>query len=139
MCASWLSSWVDGPVRNNLIEFVLGSSTLGSSGFIPVPDRVAAFDNDGTLWAEQPMPVQAPFLLAKLVEQVRADPTLADVEPYRSIVSHDPGLPRLWLTVVVGFRPPRGGGCGGRVRTRPGSVCQAGAVGVDGCRCVRSR
>jgi len=81
---------VDGPVRNTLIEFVSTSSEPGSSGFIPASERVAAFDNDGTLWAEQPIPVQAPFLLAKLADQVRADSTLADVEPYRSIVSCDP-------------------------------------------------
>lgn len=90
MGSSWLSSWVDGPVRESLIDFVSASSQSESSGFIPVRDRVAAFDNDGTLWAEQPIPVQAPFLLAKLVDQVRADPALADAEPYRSIVSHDP-------------------------------------------------
>jgi phosphoglycolate phosphatase-like HAD superfamily hydrolase len=51
---------------------------------------VAAFDNDGTLWVEQPMPAQAPFLLNKLVEQVRADPSLGAAEPYRSIVNRDP-------------------------------------------------
>ena len=49
------------------------------------------------------------------------------------------GLPQVWLTVVVGFRPLRGGGCGRRVRTRRVSVCRVGVAGVDGCRCVRSR
>mgnify|MGYP001813676165 FL=1 len=87
-----LHSWADGQVRDSIIDFVAASSTVGSSGFIAPVDRVAAFDNDGTLWVEQPMPVQAPFLLGKLVAEVEADPSLAEVEPYRSIVSRDPAF-----------------------------------------------
>jgi len=88
----WLPSWVDGPVREAIIGFVSDSAKEGSSRFVPSRDRVAAFDNDGTLWVEQPMPAQAPFLLNKLMDQVAADPALADGEPYRSIVDRDPGF-----------------------------------------------
>mgnify|MGYP001819250677 CR=1 FL=1 len=85
-----LPSWQDGPTRSAIVEFVEQSSVEGSGGFVPVAERVAAFDNDGTLWVEQPMPPQAPFLLQKLVAQVEADRGLAEVEPYRSIVTQDP-------------------------------------------------
>ena len=92
MTATWLPSWADGPVRQAILDFVAASSDESSSRFIAPADRVAAFDNDGTLWVEQPMPPQAPFLLNKLVEQVAADPALADDEPYRSIVAKDPAF-----------------------------------------------
>jgi phosphoserine phosphatase len=90
MNAVWLPSWQDGPVRRAILDFVTASTNEDSSGFVPPGERVAAFDNDGTLWVEQPMPPQAPFLLSKLAEQVAADPTLAHEEPYRSIVARDP-------------------------------------------------
>ena len=103
----WLSSWNEGATRDAIVDFVERSSVAGSASFIPPAERVAAFDNDGTLWVEQPMPVQAPFLLNKLVEQVRVTPSLADAEPYRSIVSADPefldGLARQEPEVVETF------------------------------------
>lgn len=85
----WLPSWTDGSVREAIIDFVSRSVDERSPAFVSRYDRIAAFDNDGTLWVEQPMPVQAPFLLGKLVEQVSADPALAEEEPYRSIVDRD--------------------------------------------------
>lgn len=88
----FLKHWVDGPAKASIVEFVTRSATDGSDGFIPAADRVAAFDNDGTLWVEQPAPVQAPFLIAKLVELVRARPELAATEPFRSIVQQDQGF-----------------------------------------------
>jgi len=87
-----LAGWGVGEARDSVVEFVTESAKPGSSGFVPIPDRIAAFDNDGTLWVEQPMPPQAPFLLEKLVEQVRAGSSLAEVEPYRSIVNRDPAF-----------------------------------------------
>ena len=51
-----LPSWNDGPVKRAIVEFVEGSATDGSPGFVAPADRVAAFDNDGTLWVEHPMP-----------------------------------------------------------------------------------
>jgi len=86
----FLPSWTSGTVREATIEFVAASSKAGSSGFVPPAERIAAFDNDGTLWVEQPMPPQAPFLLNKLGAMVQADPSLAEREPFRSIVHRDP-------------------------------------------------
>jgi phosphoglycolate phosphatase-like HAD superfamily hydrolase len=107
MTAVHLPSWRDGPAKWAILDFVERSSNVNTPAFIPQPERIAAFDNDGTLWVEQPMPVQAPFLLAKLVERVRTDPTLADTEPYRSIVDRDPvflaGLARQDPATVEAF------------------------------------
>jgi phosphoglycolate phosphatase-like HAD superfamily hydrolase len=107
MTTTWLPSWTDGPVRHAILDFVTASSDETSPRFVDPADRVAAFDNDGTLWVEQPMPPQAPFLLHKLVEQVTADPSLADEGPYRSIVAKDPeffaGLARQDPDVVAVF------------------------------------
>ena len=85
-----LASWNDGAAKTAVVDFVTDSVAAGSARFVAEAERIAAFDNDGTLWVEQPMPPQAPFLLEKLVAQVRADPELADAEPYRSIVKRDP-------------------------------------------------
>mgnify|MGYP001825613096 CR=1 FL=1 len=85
-----LPSWNDGTVKRAIVDFVEQSSSEGGPGFGAPADRVAAFDNDGTLWVEHPMPPQAPFLLEQLIARVQADPALAEVEPYRSIIERDP-------------------------------------------------
>jgi phosphoglycolate phosphatase-like HAD superfamily hydrolase len=59
-------------------------------GYIPLSERVAAFDNDGTLWVEQPAPAQTGMLIGKLIEQVKADPSLAEIDPYKGIITQDP-------------------------------------------------
>ena len=86
----FLPSWNDGPAKDAIIAFVEAAATEGSPDFVPGPDRIATFDNDGTLWCEQPAPVQTGLLLGKLIEQVKADPRLAAEEPYRAIVDRDP-------------------------------------------------
>lgn len=50
-----LPSWNDGPAKQSIIAFVEKVTKPGSADFVPVPERIATFDNDGTLWAEQPM------------------------------------------------------------------------------------
>src|SRR6266849_4398189 len=56
-----LPSWNDGPAKQAIVEFVAKTTKAGSPDFVPVPERIATFDNDGTLWCEQPLPVQAFF------------------------------------------------------------------------------
>ena len=53
-----LPSWNDGPAKQSIISFVERVTTPGSPDFVPVSERIATFDNDGTLWCEQPIPVQ---------------------------------------------------------------------------------
>jgi phosphoserine phosphatase len=107
MSADRLPSWNDGPAKQAIVEFVERSASDDGPGFVAPADRIAAFDNDGSLWVEQPMPPQAPFLLQKLVAQVRENPALADTEPYRSIIGRDPvfldGLARQEPDAVTKF------------------------------------
>lgn len=59
--------------------------------------RIAAFDNDGTLWCEKPLPIQAHFLFRRLAEQAAADPSLVDAQPWKAVVEHDYG----WLGAAI--------------------------------------
>jgi hypothetical protein len=58
MSDSWLGSWNGAAAKRAIVEFVTSAATVRSPGFIPAADRIAAFDNDGTLWVEKPAPVQ---------------------------------------------------------------------------------
>ncbi len=87
-----LPSWNDTPVTRAIVDFVERSVIEGDAGYVAPADRVAAFDNDGTLWVEQPMPPQGPFLFGKLMERVKSDSSLADHEPYRSLLQQDPAF-----------------------------------------------
>src|SRR3954452_1177297 len=68
-----LSSWRDGPAKQAIVTFV--ERVCGDEGSAPVPveDRVAVFDNDGTLWCEKPMPIQLDFILRRLAAMAEAD------------------------------------------------------------------
>lgn len=56
-----LPSWNEGNAKAEIIDFVIRTSMAGSSDYVPVNERIAVFDNDGTLWCEMPVPVQAFF------------------------------------------------------------------------------
>ena len=84
-----LPSWNEGPAKAAIIAFVDKVTTAGSADFVPVPERIATFDNDGTLWSEQPMYFQIAFAVDRLKAMVAADPGLADKEPYASVLSGD--------------------------------------------------
>jgi phosphoserine phosphatase len=78
-----LPSWNSGPTKTALLEF------LAASNDVPVHDRVAVFDNDGTLWCEKPNYPQLMFMLDELRRAVAVDPALADREEYRALIEHD--------------------------------------------------
>jgi hypothetical protein len=84
-----LASWRDGAARQAIVGFVLSAGTEGSPGFVPPEERVAVFDNDGTLWSEKPVPVQLDFTLARMAERAASDPSLKDRQPYRAAVEGD--------------------------------------------------
>ena len=67
----YLPSWNDTPTKQIVIDFVRAATDEDGPDYVPPPDRIAAFDNDGTLWVEQPAPAQTGLLLGKLVEQVK--------------------------------------------------------------------
>ena len=85
-----LDSWHDGPTKSAIVDFVDRVTTEGTD-YVEPEARIAVFDNDGTLWVEKPAYVQLDFLVRRLAEQVAADPSLADRQPYAAAASGDLG------------------------------------------------
>jgi phosphoglycolate phosphatase-like HAD superfamily hydrolase len=88
MTGTVLESWNDGPAKKAIIDFVASATTPGA-GFVAVADRIATFDNDGTLWVEQPLPPQFDFVFRKWGEEMKQDPSLASQQPYKAIIEKD--------------------------------------------------
>ena len=84
-----LPSWKDGPTRAAIVDFVQRVTRDGSPDHLPPEARIAVFDNDGTLWCEQPFPIQTGFLFGKIAEQVKADPSLGAKQPWKAVVEND--------------------------------------------------
>jgi hypothetical protein len=84
-----LPSWNDGKARQSIVAFVAKVSTPGSPDFVPVPERIAVFDNDGTLWSEQPMPVQLYFAFDRVKALAPQHPEWKDKEPFASLLKGD--------------------------------------------------
>ena len=81
-----LPSWNEGPAKKAIVEFVTKVTTAGSPDFVPVPERIATFDNDGTLWCEQPMPVQLYFALDRVKALAPQHPEWTTQEPFASLL-----------------------------------------------------
>src|SRR5918996_1798718 len=81
-----LSSWNDGPAKQAIIEFVKATTAQGSPQFVPVEARVAAFDQDGTLWVEHPMYTQVVYCLERVPDLVKAKPKLKNKPPYNTVL-----------------------------------------------------
>jgi phosphoserine phosphatase len=86
-----LASWNEGKAKKAIVDFVKRATTDGPD-FVPPADRVATFDNDGTLWVEQPMPPQFDFVFGHWGEEIKTDPSLAQQQPYKSIIEKDPSF-----------------------------------------------
>jgi len=84
-----LPSWNDGKARQSIVSFVEKVTTPGSPDFVPVPERIAVFDNDGTLWCEQPMPVQLYFVFDRVKALAPQHPEWKDQEPFASLLKGD--------------------------------------------------
>ncbi len=84
-----LPSWNDGPARKAIIAFVEKVTKEGSPDFVPVPERIATFDNDGTLWAEQPMYFQFLFALDRVKALAPQHPEWKTKEPFASLLKGD--------------------------------------------------
>jgi phosphoserine phosphatase len=91
MPEEYLSSWRDGATKRTIVDFV--ARVCGHEGSAPVPldERVAVFDNDGTLWCEKPMPIQLDFILRRLMEMVGERPELAEQQPWKAVAERDYG------------------------------------------------
>ena len=84
-----LPSWRDGKARQSILDFVATVTREGSPGFVPVPQRVATFDNDGTLWCEHPMYVQLAFALDQVKERAREHPEWKKKQPFKAVLDGD--------------------------------------------------
>lgn len=83
-----LDSWKDGPTKAAIVDFVALVTAPGES-YVAPEERIAVFDNDGTLWCEKPAYVQLDFLVRRLAQQVAEDPSLAERQPYRAAAAGD--------------------------------------------------
>jgi phosphoglycolate phosphatase-like HAD superfamily hydrolase len=84
-----LPSWNEGAAKQAIVEFVHATTTQGSASFVPVPARIATFDQDGTLWVEHPMYAQVVYCLDRVPAVVKAKPELASQEPFKTVLSGD--------------------------------------------------
>jgi phosphoglycolate phosphatase-like HAD superfamily hydrolase len=84
-----LPSWSEGATKQAIVAFVRQTTDAASPQFVPADKRVATFDQDGTLWVEQPMYTQVIFALDRVKDVVRAQPALAGEEPFRTVLGGD--------------------------------------------------
>ncbi len=84
-----LPSWNDGPAKKAIVDFVQTTTMQGSPNFVPPPERIATFDQDGTLWVEHPVYSQLIYILDRVPALVKAKPELAKVEPFKTVMSGD--------------------------------------------------
>ncbi len=82
-----LPSWNEGPAKQAIVEFVRATTDQANPKFVPPEERIAAFDQDGTLWVEHPMYTQVMFCLDRVPAVVKAKPELALVEPFTTVLS----------------------------------------------------
>ena len=81
-----LPSWNEGPAKQAIVSFVKDTTTQGSPKFVPPAERIATFDQDGTLWVEHPMYSQVMYILERVPALVKAKPELAKVAPYSTVL-----------------------------------------------------
>jgi hypothetical protein len=84
-----LASWNDGVSKRAILDFVTRTTTNGGAEFVPVDRRIAVFDNDGTLWSEQPFYFQLAFALDRVKAMAPRHPEWKEREPFRSVLAGD--------------------------------------------------
>ena len=82
-----LGSWNEGPAKQAIFDFVRAATDEGSSKFVPLQERIATFDQDGTLWVEHPIYSQVVYCLDRVPALAETDPKLKDVEPFKTVLS----------------------------------------------------
>jgi hypothetical protein len=97
MTTESLSTWNDGAAKQSILDFLARVTTPGAGEFVPREERVAVFDNDGTLWCEKPLPIQADFLLEQVAKMGEHDPALRERQPWKAAVEKD----YRWLAGVI--------------------------------------
>jgi len=84
-----LQSWNEGPTKTSITDFVARVTAQGGPDFVPAEQRIAAFDNDGTLWCEQPMYVQLAFVLDRVKAMAPLHPEWKDKQPFKAVLEGD--------------------------------------------------
>ena len=84
-----LPSWRDGKAKQSVVDFVARVTSTGSPQFVRPAERIATFDNDGTLWAEQPLYFQLAFAIDRVKAQAAAHPEWKEKEPFKSLIAGD--------------------------------------------------
>src|SRR5262245_6232636 len=97
MTSEGLETWKDTATRTAIIDFVERVTTEGGPDFVPPSERIATFDNDGTLWCEKPMPIELGFILLRLAEMAEADESLREKQPWKAAREKD----YRWLGDVI--------------------------------------
>ena len=82
-----LPSWNEGAAKQAIVKFVEATTTQGSPKFVPPAERIATFDQDGTLWVEHPMYSQVVYCFDRVPAVIKAKPELANVEPFKTVMS----------------------------------------------------
>jgi hypothetical protein len=84
-----LPSWNDGAVKKSITDFVTRVTTQGTKEFVPIAERIATFDNDGTLWCEHPMYFQVAFAIDRVKALAPKHPEWRDKEPFKALLDGD--------------------------------------------------
>src|SRR6476620_2217295 len=84
-----LPYWNEGAAKRAILSFVAAVTTPGSPDFVPPADRIATFDNDGTLWPEQPMYTQLAFALDRVKATAPMHPEWKDKQPFKAVLDND--------------------------------------------------
>src|SRR5271168_3914188 len=84
-----LASWNDGAAKKAIFDFVRATTDRASPNYVSPEERIAVFDQDGTLWVEHPMYTQVVFCLERVPAVVAKKPALKNVEPFKTVLSGD--------------------------------------------------
>jgi len=84
-----LPSWNDGAAKSAILDFVAHVTKDGGPDYVPPSERIAVFDNDGTLWCEQPMQAQVFFLIDRVKQLAEADASLREQQPFKALLEKD--------------------------------------------------
>jgi len=107
-----LPSWNDGPAKQAIVDFVKATTETGGANFVAPEERIATFDQDGTLWVEHPMYSQVMYCLHRVGALVKEKPELKDVEPFKTVISGDreaigkltmPDLEKILMATLTGM------------------------------------
>jgi hypothetical protein len=84
-----LPSWNDGPAKSAILQFIRATTEASSPDFVPLEERVATFDQDGTVWVEHPIYTQLLYCLDRVPVVVKEKPGLGHVEPFKTVLAGD--------------------------------------------------